>query len=161
MIKSLVNILIIVLLIACYPTRQTTGISSSQLNIVINDNKPIIAGKPISIIVKNMYSKSIIIYYPEKLLIEKLEDGDWRKIKILQCPCDAPCQASIDIAELHPGGEIELVWDQMESWCGPKLDEHIRKSIYQRVEKGQYRVRINYKTEGEGDKTSYKSFTLY
>ena len=160
MIKSLTNILIVVFLIACHPIRQTTGISSSRLNIVINDNKPIIAGKPISIVVKNTFSKSIIIYYPEKLLIEKLEDGNWRKIKILKCPCDAPCQASIDIVELHPDGEIELIWDQMEGWCGPKVDEHIRQSIYQRVENGQYRVRINYKTEGEGDETIYKNFTL-
>ncbi|PKP35143.1 MAG: hypothetical protein CVU00_03580, partial [Bacteroidetes bacterium HGW-Bacteroidetes-17] len=93
-------------------------------------------------------------------LIEKLESGNWRKLKILDCPCDAPCQASIDKFELHPGGKIELSWNQMESWCGPKVDEHIRKSIYKRVEKGQYRVRINYKTEGENDETIYKNFTL-
>lgn len=160
MIKSLINILIVILLIACHPIKRTTEISSSYLNIVINDNKPIIAGKLISFIIKNKYSKGIVVYYPEKLFIEKLEDGDWRKIKILECPCDAPCLASIDKVELHPGGKIELSWDQMESWCGPKVDEHIRKSIYQRVEKGQYRVRINYKTEGEGDETIYKNFTL-
>ncbi|PKP34429.1 MAG: hypothetical protein CVU00_06825, partial [Bacteroidetes bacterium HGW-Bacteroidetes-17] len=73
MIKSLVNILLVALLIACHPIKRTTEISSSYLNIVINDNNPIITGNAISISIMNTYSKGIVVYYPEKLFIEKLE----------------------------------------------------------------------------------------
>jgi len=160
MIKSLVNIFIVIIFVACHPLTLTTETSSSYLQIIVNEDKSIVLGESISISIKNIHSNKIIIYYPEKLIIEKLEEGNWHKLKILECPCDAPCQASIDKIELDAGNTFEISWDQKESWCDPQMDEHIRKSIYQRVEKGQYRVRINYKTDGESDETIYKNFTL-
>jgi len=160
MIKPLVNIFVIIIFVACHPIRQITGTSSAYLQIIVNGDKSIVLGESISISIKNTYSNKIIIYYPEKLIIEKLEDGNWRKLKILECLCDAPCQASIDKIELEPGDLFEINWDQKESWCGPRSASQIRETIFKLATVGMYRVIFMFKSSEGIESSAYKNFNI-
>ena len=47
----------------------------------------------VSFQVKNNLNEPLYILTPRKLVIHKFENDEWRKLKILICPCDAPCNA--------------------------------------------------------------------
>ena len=57
---------------------------------------------------KNVSSDPIVLYQPLRLQLEKLEDDKWVKLRILPCPCDAPCQAPEEKIEILPGKSFSV-----------------------------------------------------
>ena len=152
-------IIILVLSAACSTKQQ---VSKSE----VSDNNPsiieisLIEGENISFIIKNTTMESVYIYQPEKLHIEKFNNNSWEKLRILPCPCDAPCNAPTEKEELAAGESFNLSWNKEESWCGKERINNVRNTVRQSVEKGNYRIRINILTDNRKINPIYKEFTI-
>lgn len=158
MIKNVLSIFILTLIIACNPLKHTGNDNSSMVKIQINDVSKI--GESILFEIENIASQPIIIFNPERLWIERLEGDKWKKLKIPECLCDAPCQASTETFELKSGNRIKQVWDQKESWCGPRTKGQIRETIFKAVDKGWYRITIRFKTITGEESSFYQEFQI-
>lgn len=160
MIKTILKILLISFLFACHPVKKTAITIGFPVEIAINKDQAINVGESIEIVFENTHSNSIIVYYPKKLNIEKLEDANWRKLKILECPCDAPCQASAEKVMLKSGEQIKLSWNLKESWCGPRSSAQIRETIFRLVSEGRYRIIFNVKSLDGIESSICKEFNI-
>lgn len=158
--KNIFKIIALIILIACNPSRHASNISPSPLKIHLNDKGSIKSGESVQIEVQNISADEILIYYPERLLIEKAEDNKWRKLKIPECLCDAPCQPSPDKLKLAQGESIKLIWDQKERWCGPKIKGQIRETLSKWVGAGEYRIVIKYKSSEGKESLFTRSFKI-
>jgi len=155
------NLLIILMLfvVGCATKQQTP---STQ----ISENKPsiieisLIEGESISFTIKNTTTESVYIYQPQRLHIEKLNNGSWEKLRILLCPCDAPCNAPTEKEELTAGESFNLSWNKEESWCGKERINNVRNTVRRSVEKGNYRIRINILTDNRKTNPIYREFTI-
>ncbi len=154
------KIVFLMIFFACNPSRHASNISPSLLKIHLNSKGTIKSGESLQIEVENISADEILIYYPEKLLIEKAEENKWRKLRILECLCDIPCQPSPDKLKLAQGESIKLNWDQKETWCGPKVNGQIRKTLSKLVGAGEYRIVIKYKTSGGQESLFTRSFKI-
>lgn len=155
------NLLIILtlLVVGCATKQQ---ISSTQ----IIDNKPsiieisLIENEGISFTIKNTTTESVYIYQPQKLHIEKFNNDSWERLKILPCPCGAPCAKPAEKFEIPIGEKYVLTWDKHESWCGDKNEMGIPETIKTKVLNGKYRLRILYGINSKQKETIYKEFEL-
>ncbi len=156
--KKIFKIVALIILIACNPSRHASKPISTEIKIHVNDS--IKLGDPVLFELENISSNPITVFNPERLRIEKLTDQKWQKLKILECLCDAPCQPSADFAKLESGRNIKLRWDQKEKWCGSRTNKQIRETIISPVEKGKYRIIVNYKKASGEETSSSKEFII-
>ena len=155
------NLLIILtlLVVGCATKQQT---SSTQ----ISENKPsiieinLIEGESILFTIKNTTTESVYIYQPQKLHIEKFNNGSWERLKILPCPCGAPCAKPPESVEILSLKDYTWSWDRNESWCGDKNEMGIPETIKTKVLNGKYRLRILYGINSKQKETIYKEFEL-
>ncbi len=159
MIKTAIKILLLIVLVACNLTQKLTSSNESQIQIIINEGKPIKEGESIHFEIRNNSLRDLTLINPYKILIDKKEGESWQKIRILDCPCDAPCQPKPEKKLLETGKSFLLNWDQNESWCGPRSSAQIRETIYKKVGSGSYRLLIRSKKNGK-ESTSYKYFNI-
>ena len=129
--------------------------SGRDLLDIVVDNNEIISFQLI-----NNSSRTIKIQMPEKLYIEKFNNGNWNKLRILPCPCDAPCARMEEQIEIPATEKHVLSWDKNESWCGSRNEKGIRETLIKKVESGRYRIRINFKNEGGKTSVLYKEFQI-
>ncbi len=108
----------------------------------------------------NNSSKPIKIQMAEKLYIEKFTKGNWIKLRILPCPCDAPCARLEEQIEIPVMEKYLLSWNKNESWCGNRNEKGIRETLTKKVEPGRYRIRIIQKNEGTKNSVIYKEFQI-
>ncbi len=159
MIKNLLRIFILLLICACNPIKHASNNGSSIVKIQIYETYKM--DEPILFEVENIYNQSILIYNPERLWIERFNGDKWQKLKIPECLCDAPCQASVDVFVLGQGNQIRQVWDQQESWCGSRIKgQQIRETIFKSVDKGRYRILIRFKPIDGEETLSIKEFQI-
>ena len=131
---------------------------NDQIQIEIKANYSL--GENISIKITNISQNKIILYNPTKKNIQKKVDGIWKNLRILPCPCDAPCKAPPEKIDFPSNQDINLRWNQKESYCGKKIaDAKIRETIYKNVDKGIYRYTVVYQTNNQ-KKTIYKEFKI-
>lgn len=159
MMKTLFKLILLGSLFSCASAKIYDQSEDINLKIEIKHHR-IENGENIIFTIKNISSKALVIIKPTIIHIEKLQEGIWKKIRILYCPCDAPCQAPDDEDILSPQNQIESSWDQMESWCGENTDGKIRNSIYEYVGTGQYRIQIIYKNSNDNFTTVYSYFRI-
>ena len=156
--KKIITI-ILVLSVACSTKQQ---ISKTQ----VSDKKPsiieisVIEGESISFTIKNTTTESVYIYQPRRLHIEKFNNSSWENLRILPCPCDAPCNAPTEKEELTAGESFNLSWNKEESWCGKERINNVRNTVQQLVEKGTYRIVINIIIDNKKKLTIYQEFTI-
>lgn len=160
MMKNITKVFLLGFLIACTSARITNPSGDHNLIIEINNGNKIKKAEIIVFKIRNISAADMFILKPTIAYIEKLQEGIWKKIRILYCPCDAPCQAPIEKEILSSQNQIELSWDQQESWCDSKTGAQIRNSIYKAVEKGRYRIRIVYEIKKREYITVYKEFRI-
>ena len=155
------NLLIILtLLIAgCTSKQQVSSIqlneqelSELEINIVKDEN--------ISFVIKNTTNELVYLYQPKRIYIEKLSNGSWEKLRILPCPCDAPCRPPKEKEELGVNESFNLNWNKEESWCGTERVNRVRNTVTKNAEKGTYRVRFRYKINENEIENIYKEFTI-
>ncbi|MBN2756243.1 MAG: hypothetical protein JXR51_03625 [Bacteroidales bacterium] len=143
--------LIIFLIISAITLNSCTSVKQNKNSkyLDVDIKKTYSIGEAIKIRVKNISDENIIIYSPTKPNLQQKENKIWKNLRILNCPCDAPCMAPPEKIELTVNNEITLTWDQKESFCGKIADAGIRETIYKKAEKGSYRIIINYKIYNE------------
>jgi len=131
--------------------------NENQLQVTIAQNYS--KGDTINIELTNLSGKTLLLYSPSKPKIEKLEQDNWKTIKILNCPCDAPCNAPPDKIELAVNKKTSWHWDQKESYCGKRDKAGIRETIKKEAEKGKYRLVTTYQIGGQ-IKVLYNEFNI-
>jgi len=158
--KNLVIILTI-LLAGCAVNKQNTRdlISDNDFDLIevkVTDN-----GGNISFVIQNISKEQLYILQPEKLHIEKFDNGAWSKLRVLPCPCGAPCARPSEKLEIPVAKNYIKTWDKNESWCGEENEYGIEETLKKKVENGKYRIRIIYKcVEEKNSKVIYNEFQI-
>lgn len=151
--------LIFIVIISCKSKQEITDVkvvnaNNETLEIAVEQNDNI------SFTLTNLSEEPIYIYQLRKLNIEKYEESSWQQLKILPCPCDAPCHPGKEMEQLLPGETFVLVWNKQESWCGERREGLVRETIRREVETGKYRVVVNFSADKISKKAFYKEFEI-
>ena len=150
---------ILLIIISCKSKQEVVEVNDNTNNTEFVDIS-VEKNKNIQFTIKNISSEVISIFGLGKLNIEKYEDNSWKKLRILPCPCDAPCHAGNEMEQLLTGEIFIVVWNMEESWCGEKNELGIKKTVKQKVEEGIYRIRILYGTNNKSKNILYKEFEI-
>jgi hypothetical protein len=134
-------------------SNQDLNSNKESLEIIIKQDDNIVFQ------INNISSNSVTLYQPLRLQIEKLENDNWVRLKILPCPCDAPCQPPEEKIEILSGESFILTWDKKESWCGTERVGNIRNTVYKTAEKGIFRIKLQI-ISNESKEVIYKKFEL-
>lgn len=102
----------------------------------------------------------IIVYNPAIKNIERLEGKEWRKVRILYCPCGANCEPPPETKVLIPDEKHILRWNLTESWCGEMQENNIPKTERIDPTPGLYRIKVRYSTSEGPKKTIWKEFKI-
>jgi len=108
----------------------------------------------------NQTKSAVILYNQYKLNIEKDVDGVWGKLRILNCPCGAPCARPAEFIQIEKGDYYFYEWNKEESWCGSVNDMGIPNTITEKVKPGKYRIVIIYGTDQKEKKILNKEFII-
>ena len=139
-----INVLIVVFLflnISCKTKDLTIYSNPDIINVLIAQK-----GDVFEFTVKNKSSEIIYFMSSKSLDIEKLVNGKWVQLRILPCPCDAPCRNSEQEIILKNKGSYSFFWNMKESWCGDKkISRMVRETITQKIDKGKYRINLKVK----------------
>ena len=118
-------------------------------------------GSPVIFIIENTSDTVRYIMEPSRLEVQRLIDSSWYDLRILHCPCGAPC-APPRYVPINPYQEIDISWNQKESWCQGSQEPGNDKSEY--VRRGTYRfvIRVNDSDESEqaDDEIVYAQFKI-
>jgi hypothetical protein len=133
-----ISLLIFVSISSCNSTKSLKGQIAVQNDFLkVNVAKTYQLGENILFELTNISTEKLIVYSPTKPILQKMEENGWRNIRILNCPCDAPCQAPPEKMNLAKGKTIKIKWNQKESYCGKKTDAGIRETISKSPGKGK------------------------
>jgi len=114
----------------------------------------------IKFVIKNIGLTEITVLNPFRLNIERYNNESWETLKILHCPCDAPCNAPKEVITLKPGESYTINWNKQESWCSNEKVSGIRPTINKSAPEGKYRLKIKMSTDSENYINIYKTFEL-
>jgi len=138
------NYLIVILIFICSCSAQKNSLK--KIENVTEDNIVDISyqkeANGISFTIKNLNNSEISYVKRNKLEIDRLLNGEWIRVKILPCPCDAPCKEINQDILIKPNKSLNIDWNMTESWCGKKENEFVRETITKKVENGEYRISI-------------------
>lgn len=161
--KYLVFTLILSISFAC---NQSSQINESSAEETVLGVKVIISpkykeGSDVVFIVENTSDTSVFLLQPSRLQIQRMLDSAWYDLRIQHCPCGAPC-APPRYVELKPYQQMDLNWNQKESWCeGGNLPGNDKRAY---VPRGTYRfvIRVNDSSEKEqaDDQLLYAPFKI-
>lgn len=152
--------LLSIVLFSCKIQQEATE-KANQDPIVISHINSISRGKPILIFfIKNITNQELILLEPLVVRIEQKIDLEWRAIKILNCPCGAPCAPLIKEEVISQNESFKLSWNKKEEWCGELNDYGIPKSYSKLSEEGEYRLKIKYRINNYITRTKQFTFEL-
>ncbi len=135
---------------ACKTTKVNDGNKSEQsVDLQINLKEKYVVGETIKIEITNVSGDELVLLNPTKTNIQKKVGDNWKSVRIIYCPCDAPCREPIGEMNLPNGKVVNLNWNQKEGHCGKITDAGIRETIYENVEKGAYRLVVAYKNNNK------------
>lgn len=139
-----IQFLLLIVLFSCSSLNKTTD-EVSDKNITISYKQSI---NNIDFKVQNLNKQNIYYVKKNTLDIERHEDGNWLRVKILPCPCDAPCRELNNEIVIKPNEIIDIKWNMIESWCGKSNGtDFVRETITKKVDKGRYRIKFTLKHE--------------
>ena len=153
-------ILILTLIIAgCTTKKQVQETqNSNEIKDIIEVN--ILEDEIMSFIVSNNSKEPIYIYQPKNIYLERFDNGSWEHVRILYCPCGAPCAKPPENVEILMDGKHIWTWDKYESWCGEKNEVGIPETIKKIAGNGKYRLRVLYSNSNNQKEVLYKEFEL-
>lgn len=136
---------LLIIIGGCKSTQKTSkSIENKQAEIEIA-----ISDVEIAFNIKNISEEEFSILNPRKLSMQKFEDSNWQNLKILICPCDAPCNAPEEIGVVKPGSAYMIVWNKKESWCGKRTEHGVRETVETIASSGKYRFTIMLEKNGK------------
>lgn len=111
--------------------------------------------------VVNQSDTTLKIFQYYKLQIEQKTDEGWVRLRILHCPCGAPCAKPSEFIKLLAGERYTKSWDMQESWCGEsEVQKFIPETITTPVSAGLYRIAILYGFSERDSNLIYKEFNI-
>lgn len=126
----------------------------SKLEISVED------GETITFSIKNISSESLYLFQPKKMNIEKFDNGTWERLRILHCPCGAPCAKPPEKVKILNQEKYVRTWDKYENWCGERNEYGIPTTLKAKASKGKYRLRVICGIDSKQKETIYKEFEL-
>lgn len=108
----------------------------------------------------NQSESPIYLFNADDIHIEKKMDDSWQKVRILNCPCGAPCAKPDEYKKLLSGKYYKITWNKQESWCGEKDYRGLEKTIRKDATNGLYRIRVLYGITIKNKKEKYKEFYI-
>ncbi len=155
-----ISLVVFVCISSCNSTKSLKGQEVAKNNFLkVKVAKSYPLGETISFEIVNISQENLEVYSPTKPSIQKMEENGWRTVRILNCPCDAPCKAPPEKMNLIAGNTIKLRWNQKETYCGKRNDAGIRETISKNPGKGKYRLEIIYMVNNKSDKV-YNEFSI-
>ncbi|MBU8892304.1 MAG: hypothetical protein KOO66_05965 [Bacteroidales bacterium] len=152
--NSILLILIVFIIISC-KTQEKIKTSIVNQNdespFILDYSKEIISGKIFYFIVKNNSDDTLTILSPSVARIEKRENDNWRRVKIIYCPCGANCIAPPKKLNLIKDQSHKYSWNLLESWCGDIQENGMPETIKHSSESGLYRIKIEYNFKNKSD----------
>lgn len=160
------NIFFLILTISFYSCNPTSQLSEekdehSKLGVRAIIGEKYKQGDNVVFILENNTDTTRYLLDPSRLKIQRKIDTLWYDVRIQHCPCGAPC-APPRYAPIEPFQQMDLAWNQKESWCeGGDLPGN-DKSAY--VKRGTYRfiITVNDSSEREqaDDEIIYAEFKI-
>lgn len=141
-------IFLLPLLLSCKPSQNKDSkvVKDSPVDITIAEvYKP---GDVIVFIVENNSDSTVYLLDPSRLNIQRKIDTIWYDVRILPCPCGAPCSPPRYV-ELEPRDHMDINWNQKESWCEGGNSPGNDKEAY--VKRGTYRFVLKVNDSNEKD----------
>jgi hypothetical protein len=156
--KNILYVLL-VLVYGCTPKvakQPSTSLKTLPLTVELNFSD----SSTIQFIISNSNNGPFYIHQHPKLNIERLTDGKWQQLRILPCPCGAPCAKPSEFIEFPAEAEYTYKWNKMESWCGEMGNAPVPETISQFAGSGTYRIIIYYSYDKKNVLEFFKEFTL-
>ncbi|NHB67136.1 hypothetical protein [Perlabentimonas gracilis] len=116
--------------------------------------------KSAEFVITNQSNSLIKIFEHYKLAIEKQDGDNWIPLRILHCPCGAPCARPAEFIVLQQGENLNKKWNLDESWCGDTTNTSIPETITKPAQPGIYRIGVLYGISNREINTFYNEFTL-
>jgi len=152
--------LLLVVLFSCKIQQETT-IEYNQDLIEISHKT--VTSKDNSVLrftIKNKTNQELILLEPLVVRIEQKIGSEWKGIRILNCPCGAPCAPLKKEEIISQNESFKLSWNKKEEWCGELNEYGIPKSYSKLSNPGEYRLRINYRINNYIIRTKQYPFKL-
>mgnify|MGYP007056065972 FL=1 len=150
---------VLLLLLGCNAKKQV-----GNPNLEANENIAIeithISDSKIQFNIVNETKNAVLLHNHYKLNIEKDVDGVWEKLRILNCPCGAPCAKPAEFIQIESGNNYFYEWNAEESWCGSVNNMGVPDTITEKVKPGKYRIVIIYSTDQKNKRVIYKEFKI-
>jgi hypothetical protein len=155
-----VSLFFVILLFSCKVQKES--ISNLDLDPFEIYHETIISkGKSIlKFTIKNKTNQNLILFEPSIVRIEYFIKSNWKAVRILACPCGAPCAPPKKEVVISQKDSFKLSWNKKEEWCGELNDYGIPKSYSKLSDEGEYRLKIYYKISDNKTKTKLYPFKL-
>lgn len=144
-------------LFSCSP--KTTSVSNGPL-VITHQETDAAGGKVIRFTITNNTEEGLTIVDPNTVSIQFKEGADWKNVRILSCPCGAPCARPPSELMLEPDKSNELTWNKKEEWCAGQTDRGIPNSFSEDAVKGTYRIKIRYKQADSMVESGFHQFQI-
>ncbi|MDX9694926.1 MAG: hypothetical protein RBT49_03960 [Bacteroidales bacterium] len=110
--------------------------------------------------VLNNSAEPIKIINPRKITVQKLQNDNWQNLRILICPCDAPCNAPKESISVDSNQVYSFNWNKKESWCGNRTPYGIRETIEQLVDPGKFKILVSVEKSDQSIEIISKEFEI-
>jgi hypothetical protein len=107
-------------------------------------------GEAVVIILENDSDTMAYLFQPNYITIQRLVDSNWVDLRVIPCPCGAPC-APPGYQALEPYQIMDIQWDQRESWCDFTKNDSLGQLIRNEVRPGNFRWLIRSNDSPERD----------
>jgi len=156
-------IFLLVFISGCSASRESavsSKFADSKLNIEARSEYD--TGAVVEITVHNTSEKdTLTLHKPRNLIVQKKQDGKWRRVRTLYCPCGASCPAPPERVAVVPGSGYTYRWEQKEQWCGEMNQQGIPRMHSRFPGTGLYRIAIRYVShEDQQIQSLYKFFSI-
>lgn len=144
-------------LFSCSP--KTTSVNNGPL-VITHQEADAAAGKVIRFTIKNNTKEGLTIIDPNTVSIQLKDGTDWKNVRILSCPCGAPCARPPSEMTLQPDKSNELTWNKKEEWCEGLSARGIPNSFSENAVKGTYRIKIRYRQADSMVESGFHQFQI-
>jgi len=127
-------------------------------SVIVQVNK--LPGGDFEFIVENKTNQSIFIHNYYQVHVDRKVGDNWEKIRILNCPCGAPCARPEEYVEIQKENNFSIKWNLEESWCGEKNEIGVQETLSTKVGPGLYRIMVVYSFDKTDKTPIYQVFNI-
>ncbi len=159
-----------VLILSCAGNDKSTSKDSGLVEVGPNKNGikatsrlSYKLGEIVIVVLENTTDSTAYLFQPNHAAIQKQRDTTWIDLRIIPSPCGAP-GAPPSYQPLESYQEIDIHWDQRESWCDGSVADPLNQLRTEEVKSGKYRwvIRTNDSPERNqvDDEVIYLEFSI-